>query len=126
MSNSRSQTKIRKTQQVNLIAEQRYLKQKSLLVESTDDFINCFDMLGYSSDMIPGPCQQIETKENFLNCRTYVMNSLSKNITTTPTNVYDTFFNCMTTKATELGLFLNEEPPSEEELPSEEEPEEEK
>jgi len=31
MNNSRSQTKIRKTQQVNLLVEQRYLKQKGLL-----------------------------------------------------------------------------------------------
>ena len=36
MSNSRSQTKIRKTQQVNLLAEQRYFRQKNLLFENIE------------------------------------------------------------------------------------------
>ena len=43
MSNSRSQTKIRKTQQVNLLAEQRYFRQKNLLFENIEEFQECFD-----------------------------------------------------------------------------------
>lgn len=41
--NSRSQTKIRKTQQLNLIAEQRYFANKSLLKE---DVSKCFKDTG--------------------------------------------------------------------------------
>lgn len=125
MLQSRSQTKIKRTQQVNLLAEQRYLKQKSLLTEAeTSDFLLCFEKLGYSEMDIPEPCKVITTKEEFLTCRTFVMNSLHKMSTTTPTNVYNEFFTCMTTKATELGLFQEPvnpigEPPTEEENPEE-------
>jgi hypothetical protein len=37
MNNSRSQTKIRKIQDINILAEERYLKNKSLLTEMSDD-----------------------------------------------------------------------------------------
>ena len=48
--NSRSQTKIRKTQQLNLIAEQRYFANKSLLKE---DVSKCFEDAGINLDDCP-------------------------------------------------------------------------
>ena len=48
--NSRSQTKIRKTQQLNLIAEQRYFANKSLLKE---DVSKCFEDAGIDLDDCP-------------------------------------------------------------------------
>ena len=50
MSNSRSQTKIRKTQQVNLLAEQRYFRQKNLLFENIEEFQECFDSFGLTNE----------------------------------------------------------------------------
>ena len=69
MNNSRSQTKIRRTQQVNLLAEQRYLIQKGLITENIDDFMECFDSFGLTIDQIPQSCMSVTNKEDFINCR---------------------------------------------------------
>lgn len=55
--NSRSQTKIRKIQQTNLLAEERYLKSKGLLYEGPqEDILKCFTDNGVDQSMIPTSC----------------------------------------------------------------------
>jgi hypothetical protein len=123
MNNSRSQTKIRKTQQVNLIAEQRYLKQKGLLTENIDVFMECFDTFGLTIDQIPQSCMSVTNKEEFLNCRKEINLAIMR---MNKSNELTPLLTCLETKAQNLGLFIEplniEEPPSEEE--GEETPEE--
>ena len=55
--NSRSQTKIRKIQQINLLAEERYLKTKGLLYEgSQEDVLKCFTDNGVEESLMPPSC----------------------------------------------------------------------
>jgi hypothetical protein len=55
--NSRSQTKIRKIQQINLLAEERYLKTKGLLYEGPqEDVLKCFTDNGVEESLIPDSC----------------------------------------------------------------------
>jgi hypothetical protein len=55
--NSRSQTKIRKIQQTNLLAEERYLKTKGLLYEgSQEDVLKCFTDNEVDVSLIPPSC----------------------------------------------------------------------
>jgi len=55
--NSRSQTKIRKIQQTNLLIEERYLKSKGLLYEGPqEDILECFTEHGVDESMIPPSC----------------------------------------------------------------------
>jgi hypothetical protein len=56
--NSRSQTKIRKIQQTNLLAEERYLKTKGLLYEgSQEEVLKCFTDNGVEESLIPDSCK---------------------------------------------------------------------
>ena len=65
--NSRSQTKIRKIQQINLLAEERYLKTKGLLYEGPqEDILKCFTDNGVDQTMIPPSCT--ETKFDITTC----------------------------------------------------------
>jgi hypothetical protein len=65
--NSRSQTKIRKIQQINLLAEERYLKTKGLLYEGPqEDILKCFTDNGVDQTMIPPSCT--ETKFDITAC----------------------------------------------------------
>jgi hypothetical protein len=128
MSNSRSQTKIRKTQQVNLLAEERYLRQKGLLSESTiEDFMECFDANGLTMDQIPQSCRSINNKEEFVKCKNDI-NTAMVSMGRPSGQSFESLFVCLETKAMNLGLLVEpvtpeEEPPSEEEV---ENPEEEK
>jgi hypothetical protein len=121
MNNSRSQTKIRRTQQVNLLAEQRYLIQKGLITENIDDFMECFDAQGLSMDQIPQSCKSISNKEEFVKCKNDI------NTAMVSMESFESLFVCLETKAQNLGILVEpektEEPPSEEES---EEPEQEK
>jgi hypothetical protein len=55
--NSRSQTKIRKIQQINLLAEERYLKTKGLLYEGPqEEVLKCFTDNGVEESLIPDSC----------------------------------------------------------------------
>jgi len=55
--NSRSQTKIRKIQQTNLLAEERYLKTKGLLYEGPqEDIQECFTNNEVDVSLIPPSC----------------------------------------------------------------------
>ena len=55
--NSRSQTKIRKIQQINLLAEERYLKTKGLLYEGPQEEVQkCFADNDVDQSMIPASC----------------------------------------------------------------------
>ena len=69
MSNSRSQTKIRKTQQVNLLAEQRYFRQKNLLFENIEEFQECFDSFGLTNENIPESCKSVTNRDEFIECK---------------------------------------------------------
>lgn len=123
MNNSRSQTKIRRTQQVNLLAEQRYLIQKGLITENIDDFMECFDSFGLTIEQIPQSCMSVTNKEDFINCRKEINMAIMK---MNRSNELSPLLTCLETKAQNLGLFIEplniEEPPSEEE--GEETPEE--
>jgi hypothetical protein len=123
MSNSRSQTKIRKTQQVNLIAEQRYLKQKGLLFESTtEDFMECFEEQGLTMSQIPQSCNSITNKEEFVRCKNDI-NTAMVSMGRPSGQSFESLFACLETKAQNLGLFVEpvtpEEGPSPEEGPEE-------
>jgi len=55
--NSRSQTKIRKIQQTNLLVEERYLKTKGLLYEGPqDEILKCFTDNEVDTNLIPPSC----------------------------------------------------------------------
>lgn len=55
--NSRSQTKIKKIQQTNLLVEERYLKSKGLLYETPqEDILKCFTDNSVDLSMIPSTC----------------------------------------------------------------------
>ena len=106
MNNSRSQTKIRKTQSLNLIAEQRYLKNKGLLRESSDDFMECFDQLGLTRDQLPAQCMSITTKEDFIACK----NEINQFVMQSKQNLVprlEKFFTCMEGKAQNMGILLD-------------------
>ena len=106
MNNSRSQTKIRKTQSLNLIAEQRYLKNKGLLRESSDDFMECFDQLGLTRDQLPAQCMSITTKEDFIACK----NEINQFVMQSKQNLVpmlQKFFTCMEGKAQNMGILLD-------------------
>ena len=126
MNNSRSQTKIRRTQQVNLLAEQRYLIQKGLITENIDDFMECFDAQGLSMDQIPQSCKSISNKEEFVKCKNDI-NTAMVSMERPSGQSFESLFVCLETKAQNLGILVEpektEEPPSEEES---EEPEQEK
>jgi hypothetical protein len=122
MNNSRSQTKIRKTQQVNLIAEQRYLKQKGLLSESIDDFFECFDSFGLTMDQVPQSCKMVTNKDEFTTCKNDINSAMMQ--MGRPSG-FEKLFTCLETRAQNLGLLIEPVTP-EEEPPTEEEPEEEK
>ena len=106
MNNSRSQTKIRKTQTLNLVAEQRYLKNKGLLRESSDDFMECFDQLGLTMDQLPARCMSITTKEDFVACKNeikqFVMQSKQNLVP-----MLQKFFTCMEGKAQNMGILFD-------------------
>jgi hypothetical protein len=104
MNNSRSQTKIRRTQQVNLLAEQRYLRSKGIIMESDNDFMECFNKLGLAMDQIPQSCMSIQTKEDFLSCR----NEINQFVLNSKQNLVpklSEFFICMEGKAQNAGIF---------------------
>ena len=106
MNNSRSQTKIRKTQSLNLIAEQRYLKNKGLLRESSDDFMECFDQLELTMDQLPAQCMSITTKEDFIACK----NEINQFVMQSKQNLVprlEKFFTCMEGKAQNMGILLD-------------------
>ena len=106
MNNSRSQTKIRKTQSLNLIAEQRYLKNKGLLRESSDDFMECFDQLELTMDQLPAQCMSITTKEDFIACK----NEINQFVMQSKQNLVpmlQKFFTCMEGKAQNMGILLD-------------------
>ena len=106
MNNSRSQTKIRKTQSLNLIAEQLYLKNKGLLRESSDDFMECFDQLGLTMDQLPARCMSITTKEDFVACK----NEINQFVMQSKQNLVprlEKFFTCMEGKAQNMGILLD-------------------
>lgn len=106
MNNSRSQTKIRKTQSLNLIAEQRYLKNKGLLRESSDDFMECFDQLELTRDQLPAQCMSITTKEDFIACK----NEINQFVMQSKQNLVprlEKFFTCMEGKAQNMGILLD-------------------
>jgi hypothetical protein len=126
MSNSRSQTKIRKTQQVNLLAEERYLRQKGLLSESTiEDFMECFDANGLTMDQIPQSCKSINNKEEFVKCKNDI-NTAMVSMVKPSGQSFESLFSCLETKAQNLGLLVEPVTPEEEPPTEEEEPEEEK
>jgi hypothetical protein len=126
MSNSRSQTKIRKTQQVNLLAEERYLRQKGLLSESTiEDFMECFDANGLTMDQIPQSCKSINNKEEFVKCKNDI-NTAMVSMGKPSGQSFESLFSCLETKAQNLGLLVEPVTPEEEPPTEEEEPEEEK
>jgi hypothetical protein len=126
MSNSRSQTKIRKTQQVNLLAEERYLRQKGLLSESTiEDFMECFDANGLTMDQIPQSCKSINNKEEFVKCKNDI-NTAMVSMGRPSGQSFESLFSCLETKAQNLGLLIEPVTPEEEPPTEEEEPEEEK
>lgn len=106
MNNSRSQTKIRKTQSLNLIAEQRYLKNKGLLRESSDDFMECFEQLELTMDQLPAQCMSITTKEDFIACK----NEINQFVIQSKQNLVprlEKFFTCMEGKAQNMGILLD-------------------
>ena len=106
MNNSRSQTKIRKTQSLNLIAEQRYLKNKGLLRESSDDFMECFEQLELTMDQLPAQCMSITTKEDFIACK----NEINQFVMQSKQNLVprlEKFFTCMEGKAQNMGILLD-------------------
>ena len=106
MNNSRSQTKIRKNQSLNLIAEQRYLKNKGLLRESSDDFMECFDQLELTMDQLPAQCMSITTKEDFIACK----NEINQFVMQSKQNLVprlEKFFTCMEGKAQNMGILLD-------------------
>ena len=106
MNNSRSQTKIRKTQTLNLVAEQRYLKNKGLLRESSDDFMECFDQLGLTMDQLPARCMSITTKEDFVACK----NEINQFVIQSKQNLVprlEKFFTCMEGKAQNMGILFD-------------------
>ena len=106
MNNSRSQTKIRKTQSLNLIAEQRYLKNKGLLRESSDDFMECFEQLELTMDQLPAQCMSITTKEDFIACK----NEINQFVMQSKQNLVprlQKFFTCMEGKAQNMGILLD-------------------
>jgi hypothetical protein len=106
MNNSRSQTKIRKTQTLNLVAEQRYLKNKGLLRESSDDFMECFDQLGLTMDQLPARCMSITTKEDFVACK----NEINQFVMQSKQNLVpmlQKFFTCMEGKAQNMGILFD-------------------
>lgn len=106
MNNSRSQTKIRKTQTLNLIAEQRYLKNKGLLRESSDDFMECFDQLELTMDQLPAQCMSITTKEDFVACK----NEINQFVMQSKQNLVprlQKFFTCMEGKAQNMGILFD-------------------
>ena len=106
MNNSRSQTKIRKTQTLNLVAEQRYLKNKGLLRESSDDFMECFDQLGLTMDQLPARCMSITTKEDFVACK----NEINQFVMKSKQNLVpmlQKFFTCMEGKAQNMGILFD-------------------
>ena len=126
MSNSRSQTKIRKTQQVNLLAEERYLRQKGLLSESTiEDFMECFDANGLTMDQIPQSCKSINNKEEFVKCKNDI-NTAMVSMGKPSGQSFESLFSCLETKAQNLGLLVEPVTPEEGPPTEEEEPEEEK
>ena len=118
MNNSRSQTKIRKTQQVNLLAEQRYFRQKSLITENMDNlFLECFYNYGLLDTEIPTSCKSVTNMVEFNKCKNDINSAILKkglNIGTPET----TLFSCLEQNAYEL-INTTEDPSSEEE---EEEP----
>ena len=106
MNNSRSQKKIRKTQSLNLIAEQRYLKNKGLLRESSDDFMECFEQLELTMDQLPAQCMSITTKEDFIACK----NEINQFVMQSKQNLVprlEKFFTCMEGKAQNMGILLD-------------------
>ena len=106
MNNSRSQTKIRKTQSLNLIAEQRYLKNKGLLRESSDDFMECFEQLELTMGQLPAQCMSITTKEDFIACK----NEINQFVMQSKQNLVprlEKLFTCMEGKAQNMGILLD-------------------
>ena len=106
MNNSRSQTKIRKTQSLNLIAEQRYLKNKGLLRESSDDFMECFDQLELTMEQLPARCVSITTKEDFVSCK----DEINQFVIQSKQNLVpklQKFFTCMEGKAQNMGILFD-------------------
>lgn len=104
MNNSRSQTKIRKIQSVNLIAEQRYLKNKGLLKENIDDFMQCFDQFGLTPDQIPQSCMAITTKDDFISCKNEINLAMMK---MNRSGELQPLLSCLETKAQNSGIFID-------------------
>lgn len=106
MNNSRSQTKIRKIQSVNLIAEQRYLKNKGLLKENINDFKDCFYRFGLSDDEIPQSCRSITNREEFVKCKNDI-NTALVSMGRPSGQSFESLFTCLETKAINLGIFID-------------------
>ena len=91
---------------MNLIAEQRYLKNKGLLRESSDDFMECFDQLGLTMDQLPARCMSITTKEDFVACK----NEINQFVMQSKQNLVpmlQKFFTCMEGKAQNMGILFD-------------------
>ena len=107
MSNSRSQTKIRKTQQVNLLAEQRYFRQKNLLFENIEEFQECFDSFGLTNENIPESCKSVTNRDEFIECKNEInlaIKGMGSNI-----SEFNELFTCLEGKASSLGFLSSED-----------------
>lgn len=71
MLQSRSQTKIKKMRELNLLAEQRYLSSKKILNEGIEeDLQKCFGDAGIDFEKIPPACISTDTKPDVIGCVT--------------------------------------------------------
>ena len=107
MSNSRSQTKIRKTQQVNLLAEQRYFRQKNLLFENIEEFQECFDSFGLTNENIPESCKSVTNRDEFIECKNEInlaIKGMGSNI-----SEFNELFTCLEGKASSLGYLTSQD-----------------
>ena len=107
MLNSRSQTKIRKTQQVNLLAEQRYFRQKNLLFENIEEFQECFDSFGLTNENIPESCKSVTNRDEFIECKNEInlaIKGMGSNI-----SELNELFTCLEGKASSLGYLTSQD-----------------
>ena len=91
---------------MNLIAEQRYLKNKGLLRESSDDFMECFDQLELTMEQLPARCVSITTKEDFVSCK----DEINQFVIQSKQNLVpklQKFFTCMEGKAQNMGILFD-------------------
>ena len=107
MNNSRSQTKIRKTQQVILLVEQRYLKQKGLLFENIEEFQECFDSFGLTNENIPESCKSVTNRDEFIECKNEI--NLAIKGMGNKVSEFNELFDCLEGKASSLGYLTSQD-----------------